>query len=71
MTKMHVITKITNHVKHEVLKPYKNIAVACVLARPVLAKLCSTAFSVESRICNRIAPEFYGQKVEKKFETEV
>ena len=52
MTNTHVITNITSHVKQEVFELSEYIAVARTLARPVLAKLCSIAFSVESSICN-------------------
>ena len=51
MINTHVITNITSHVKQEVLELSEYIAVARTLARPVLAKLCSMAFSVESSTC--------------------
>lgn len=55
MKKIHVIRSIKRIVKHEVLEASEYIAIAFVLALPVLAKLCSTASSVESRICTPIA----------------
>ncbi|KAE8056732.1 hypothetical protein FH972_013478 [Carpinus fangiana] len=53
MMKIHVIINITSHWKHVVLELSENIFVARTLACPVLAKLCSTAFSVESSIWTR------------------
>lgn len=51
--KIHVIAKIASHVKHVVLELSEYIFMARTLARPVLAKLCSTACSVESSICTQ------------------
>jgi hypothetical protein len=47
---MHVIMKMSSHWKHVVLEANEYTSAARVAARPVLAKLCSTALSVESRI---------------------
>jgi hypothetical protein len=54
MMKIHVITKITSHWKQVVLELSEYIFMMTrTLARPVPAKLCSTAFSVESSICTQ------------------
>jgi hypothetical protein len=53
MTNTHVITNITSQVKQEVLELSEYIVFARTLTRPVLAKLCSMACSVESSICNQ------------------
>jgi len=53
MTNTHVITNITSHVKQEVLELSEYIVFARTLTRPVLAKLCSMASSVESSICKQ------------------
>lgn len=53
MTNIQVIRNMTSHVKQEVLELSEYMVVARVLTRPVLAKLCSTAFSVESNICKQ------------------
>lgn len=55
MMNTQVITNIRSQVKHEVLELSEYMAVARVLTRPVLAKLCSMAFSVESSICKQAA----------------
>jgi hypothetical protein len=47
---MQVIMKMSSHWKHVVLEANEYTSAARVVARPVLAKLCSTALSVESRI---------------------
>lgn len=57
MTNTHVITNIISQVKHEVLELSEYMAVARVLTRSVLAKLCSMAFSVESSICKQSHPQ--------------
>lgn len=51
MMKIQVMPKITSHVKHVVLELSEYTPMARTLAWPVLAKLCSTALSVESSIC--------------------
>ncbi|KAG0488181.1 hypothetical protein HPP92_006992 [Vanilla planifolia] len=48
MMNIKVIKKLMRHVKHVVLEVSDYTSTARALARPVLAKLCSTAFSVES-----------------------
>ena len=56
MTNTQVITKIRSQVKHEVLELSEYMADALVFTRPVLAKLCSMASSVESSICKTSHP---------------
>jgi hypothetical protein len=51
MTNMHVMRNMRSHVKHVVFEVLEKTSIALTLARPVLAKLYSTALSVESRIC--------------------
>lgn len=64
MTKIHVIANIMSHVKHVVLVLSEYISTALALARPVLAKLCSTAFSVESSICAIMVAFYYQNRNE-------
>jgi hypothetical protein len=53
ITNMQVIRRMSSHWKHVVLEVSEYTSAAREVARPVLAKLCSTALSVESRICIR------------------
>jgi len=61
MMKIHVIRNIKSHVKHVVFDVFEYMSMVRTLAWPVLAKLCSTACSVESSICIP-TPRFRAQK---------
>jgi hypothetical protein len=51
ITNMQAITNISSHWKHVVLEASEYTSAAREVAWPALARLCSTALSVESRIC--------------------